>query len=76
MEMELMGKDETRIKCTLKSYHKYRTVIDSYIRLYGGEEESRNRRFIYFIIHADLLNRKKRGGNGAAVHGVRKQGAL
>lgn len=61
MELELMGKDETRIKCTLKNYHENKTLIDSYIRLYGGEEESRNRRYIYFIIHADLLNRKKGG---------------
>ena len=46
MELELMGKDETRIKCTLKNYHEYRKLIDSYIRLYGGEEESRNRRYM------------------------------
>ena len=61
MELELIGEKETRIKCPLKNYTKMKTLINSYLHLYGGKEEKKNSRYIYFIVHADLLNRKRSG---------------
>ena len=58
MEMTLIEKtDQTRIKCSVKNYPKYESTIKAYIALYGGEEERRNARNIYFIVNANLLER-------------------
>ena len=60
MELQLIQETRhTRIKCPLKEYPAFKRLIASYIALYGGREEKRSSRFIYFVVEADLLNRKK-----------------
>ncbi len=60
MELQLIEKTrKTRIKVPLKQLSVYKKLIDSYIALYGGKEEKRSSKYVYYIIEADLLNRKK-----------------
>ena len=58
MEMTLIekaGQTRTRIKCGVKDYPRYESTIMAYIAMYGGKQERRNARNIYFIVNADLL---------------------
>lgn len=57
MELSLIEKTrQTRIKVALKELPKYKKLINTYISIHGGREEKRNKRFVYFIVDADLLN--------------------
>ena len=59
MEMTLIEKTgQTRIKVGRKAYDKCESVIASYIAVHGGRKEKESSRYLYFIIDADLLNRK------------------
>ena len=59
MELQLIEKEnKTRIKCALKEYKMMKKYIDAQITLNGGYEEKRNSRYVYFIVNADLMNRK------------------
>jgi len=57
MELQLIEKTrQTRIKVSIKNLSVYKKLIDSYISRFGGYEEKRNKRFVYFIVEADLMN--------------------
>ena len=57
MEMRLMEKTgHTEIKCSVKNYPRYATLIEAYLAKHGGQKQSENSRFIYFEVFADLLN--------------------
>lgn len=57
--MSLNQKEETVIRVSKGNYPAYKRLIERYISLYGGEKLKENRVNLYFLIHADLLNRKK-----------------
>lgn len=59
MELRLIDKGKTQIKVSKKNYLQYKTLIDTYIMIYGGEKGKENSRWIYFTINTDLLNRKR-----------------
>lgn len=59
MVMSLNEKEETVIRVSKGNYPAYRRLIERYISLYGGEKLKENRVNLYFLIYADLLNRKK-----------------
>ena len=57
MELHLIENTRhTRIKVPLNQLSVYKKLIDSFIFRYGGREEKRNKRFVYYIVEADLLN--------------------
>ena len=57
MELTLIEKtNQTRIKVSLKKLPKYERIINAYIAAHGGCEERRTRRYIYFIICANILS--------------------
>ena len=59
MEMTLIEKTgQTRIKCSLKAYPMYAAIIDSYIAMHGGRKECETKRYVYYLIDADLLSKK------------------
>ena len=59
MEMTLIEKTgQTRIKCSLKAYPMYDAIIDSYIAMHGGRKERETKRYVYYLIDADLLSKK------------------
>lgn len=59
MDLTLMDNRKTIIKVTKKQFPYYEKIIKSYIILYGGKLEKENSRYIYYIINADLLNKKR-----------------
>ena len=56
MKLSLTNDNHTVIQVSIKEYGKLKNLIDSYILLYGGDETSRNSKYVYFEIYADLLN--------------------
>lgn len=59
MDLTLMDNGKTRIKVSKKNFRYYEKTIKSYIALYGGKLEKENSRYIYYIVNADLLNKRK-----------------
>ena len=60
MELSLIEKTKhTKIKVGVKRLKMFAGFIHGYIAKYGGREISRNSRFAYFEINADLLNSKR-----------------
>ena len=59
MYMSLNDKGETVIRVSKGNYPAYRRLIERYISLYGGKKLKENRVNLYFLIYADLLNRKR-----------------
>lgn len=48
---------KTILKVSRTGFLRYKTLIDSYILLYGGKPTKESSRFLYFEIDVDLLNR-------------------
>ena len=60
MTMKLIEKTrQTRMIVGIKEYPFYKHTIDALITVYGGKEEKRNSRCIYFVINADVLNNRR-----------------
>lgn len=59
MTIKLIEKTrQTRMIVGIKEYPFYKPTIDALIAVYGGKEEKRNSRCIYFVINVDLLNNR------------------
>ena len=52
------GKNQTRIKVSLKKLPQYEQIIKAYIAAHGGREERRTTRYVYFIIDANIIYRR------------------
>lgn len=59
MELSIIERSgHTKIKVPVKQYAAFKSMIQAYITLHGGQETKRNSKFVYFEIYADLLNKK------------------
>lgn len=57
MELMLIEKtNQTRIKVSIKQLSLYSSIIMGYISIYGGYEDHRTSKYVYYIIDANILS--------------------
>ena len=59
--MKLLDNNHTQLMVSHKELPCCIDFVSAVVELYGGKETNRNKRYVYYIVYFDLLNRRGRG---------------